>query len=194
MEFDVKLTGFAEFAAQLRELPDKVSRTILSRAVSAGALVIQQEMVKRAEAMRVTGTLARSIYRKYIREQSGPEKKVFFVAPRQGKQYQKMGKKQVSKDAYYARYVEFGHFSRPPGTHQNKQGLTRANKIGRKSNRGGVDNEALADQVRSGSVKWVPAHPFMRPAFDVKKEASVDAMRQVLAAGIAQAAKLGLRK
>ena len=194
MEFTVQLQGFAELAAGLRELPNKVARTILSKAVSAGALVVQQEMVKNAEAIRDTGTLARSIYRKYIREQSGPEKKVFFVAPRQGKKFQKMGKKQISKDAYYARWLEFGHFTRPPGTHLNKQGLTRANKIGRKSNRGGVDNAALADQVQSGTVKWVPAQPFMRPAFDVKREASIDAMRQVLAAGITQAAKLGLRK
>ena len=194
MEFEIKLQGFAELAAGLRELPNKVARTILSKAVSAGALVVQQQMKQNAEGMRDTGTLARSIYRKYIREQSGPEKKVFFVAPRQGKKFQKMGKKQISKDAYYARWLEFGHFTRPPGTHLNKQGLTRANKIGRKSNRGGVDNAALADQVQSGTVKWVPAHPFMRPAFDTKKEASIDAMRQVLAAGIVQAAKLGLRK
>ena len=194
MEFEIKLQGFAELAAGLRELPDKVARTVLSKAVSAGALLVQQEMKKNAEGMRDTGTLARSIYRKYIRELSGPETKVFFVAPRQGKKYQKMGKKKVSKDAYYARFVEFGHFTRPPGTHLNKKGLVRANKIGRNSNRGGVDNAALADQVQSGTVKWVPAHPFMRPAFDVKREASIDAMRQVLAAGITQAAKLGLRK
>jgi len=195
MELTVQLHGFAELVAGLRELPDKVSRTILSKAVSAGALVVQQQMKQNAEGMRDTGTLARSIYRKYIRELSGPETKVFFVAPRQGKQYQKMGKKKnVSKDAYYARFVEFGHFTRPPGTHLNKRGLVRANKIGRNSNRGGVDNAALADQVQSGAVKWVPAQPFMRPAFDAKKEAAIDAMRQVLAAGITQAAKLGLRK
>ena len=194
MEFEMKLQGFAELAAGLRELPDKVSRTILSRAVSAGALVVQQEMTKNAQGMKDTGTLARSIYRKYIRELSGPETKVFFVAPRQGKQFQKMGKKKISKDAYYARWVEYGHFTRPPGTHLNKKGLVRANKIGRKSNRGGADSQALEDQVRSGAVKWVPAHPFMRPAFDVKKNAAVDAMGQVLGAGIAAAARAGLHK
>ena len=194
MEFEMKLQGFAELAAGLRRLPDKVSRTILSRAVSAGALVIQQEMTKNAQGMRDTGTLARSIYRKYIRELSSQERKTYYVAPRQGKQYQKMGKKQISKDAFYARWVEYGHFTRPPGTHVNKMGLTRANKIGRKSNRGGVDNAAIEDQVRSGAVKWVPAHPFMRPAFDVKKNAAVDAMGQVLGAGIAAAARAGLHK
>ena len=195
MELEFKLQGFAELAAGLRELPDKVSRTILSKAVSAGALVIQQQMKANAEGMRDTGTLARSIYRKYIRELSTQETKVYYVAPRQGKQYQKTGKKKnISKDAYYARYVEFGHFSRPPGTHVNKMGLTRANKLSRKSNRGGADNQALADQVRSGAVKWVPANPFMRPAFDVKKNAAVDAMGQVLGAGIAAAARAGLHK
>ena len=195
MDVTITLSGFAELAAGLRELPDKVSRTILSRSVSAGALVIQQEMTKNAQGMKDTGTLARSIYRKYIREESSQERKTYYVAPRQGKQYQKTGKKKnISKDAYYARYVEFGHFSRPPGTHVNKMGLTRANKLSRKSNRGGADNQALADQVRSGAVKWVPAHPFMRPAFDVKKNAAVDAMGQVLGAGIAAAARAGLHK
>ena len=48
--------------------------------------------------------------------------------------------------------------------------------------------------VAAGTIKWIPPNPFMRRAFDVKREASIDAMRQVLAAGITQAAKLGLRK
>ena len=187
MDFEIKLQGFAELAAGLRELPDKVSRTILSRSVSAGALVIQQEMTKNAQGMKDTGTLARSIYRKYIRELSNQETKVYYVAPRQGKQYQKTGKKKnVSKDAYYARYVEFGHFSR-----RTEKGFER---VVRKSNRGGVNNQRLADQVQAGTVKWVPAHPFMRPAFDVKKNAAVDAMGEVLGAGIAAAARVGLHK
>ena len=199
MDVTITLTGFAELASGLRELPDKVSRTILSKAVSAGALVVQQEMVKNAEAIRDTGTLARSIYRKYIRELSGPETKVFFVAPRQGKQYQKMGKKKVSKDAYYARWIERGHFTRPPGTHAiNRRGVSGkwlkgdivANRLPRTKDR----STQLESMVAAGTIKWIPPNAFMRRAFDVKKEAAVDAMGQVLGAGIAKAAELGLRK
>ena len=195
MEATVTLSGFKELAEGLRELPGTVSRRILGAAVSAGALTIQLEMKKNAEAMRDTGTLARSIYRKYIAEASGPEKKVYIVAPRRGKKGAK-GKKKLSArlDAYYAGYVELGHFSRPAGTHLNKFGLKRANVLPRHTDRGGINNEVLADQVQAGNVKWVPAHPFMRPAFDVKKEAAVEAIGQVLGAGIAAAARAGLRK
>ena len=199
MEFEIKLQGFAELAAGLRELPDKVSRTVLSRAVSAGALVVQQEMTKNAEAIRDTGTLARSIYRKYIRELSNQETKVYFVGPRQGKQYQKMGKKKVSKDAYYAKWIERGHFTRPPGTHAiNRRGVSGkwlkgdivANRLPRTLDR----TTQLESMVAAGTIKWIPPNAFMRRAFDVKKEAAVDAMGQVLGAGIAKAAELGLRK
>ena len=200
MEFEMRLDGFKELAAGLRELPDKVSRTILSKAVSAGALVVQQEMVKNAEAIRDTGTLARSIYRKYIRELSSQETKVYYVAPRQGKQYQKTGKKKnISKDAYYARWVEYGHFSRPPGTHAiNRRGVSGkwmkgdivANRLPRTLDR----IAQLERMVSAGTIKWIPPHPFMRPAFDVKKNAAVDAMGEVLGAGIAAAARVGLHK
>ena len=199
MDFEMRLSGFAELAAGLRELPDKVSRTILSRAVSAGALVVQQEMVRNAESIRDTGTLARSIYRKYIRELSNQETKVYYVAPRQGKMYQSMGKKKVSKDAYYAKWVERGHFSRPPGTHAiNRRGVSGkwmkgdivANRLPRTKDR----TTQLESMVAAGTIKWIPANPFMRRAFDTKKEAAIDAMGQVLGAGITKAAQLGLRK
>ena len=200
MDVTITLTGFAELAAGLRELPDKVSRTILSRSVSAGALVVQQEMTKNAQGMRDTGTLARSIYRKYIRELSSQETKVYYVGPRQGKQYQKMGKKKnISRDAYYARWVEYGHFSRPPGTHAiNRRGVSGkwmkgdivANRLPRTLDR----TAQLERMVSAGTIKWIPPHPFMRPAFDVKKESAIDTMGQVLGAGIAAAARLGLHK
>jgi len=149
--------------------------------------------------MKDTGTLARSIYRKYIRELSNQETKVYFVGPRQGKMYRKMGKKQVSKDAYYARWVEYGHFSRPPGTHAiNRRGVSGkwmkgdivANRLPRTKDR----TTQLESMVAAGTIKWIPPHPFMRPAFDVKKNAAVDAMGQVLGAGIAAAARAGLHK
>ena len=199
MDVTITLSGFAELAAGLRELPDKVSRTVLSRAVSAGALVVQQEMTKNAEAIRDTGTLARSIYRKYIRELSNQETKVYFVGPRQGKMYQKMGKKKVSKDAYYAKWIERGHFTRPPGTHAiNRRGVSGkwlkgdivANRLPRTLDR----TTQLESMVAAGTIKWIPPNAFMRRAFDVKKNAAVDAMGQVLGAGIAKAAELGLRK
>jgi HK97 gp10 family phage protein len=166
VDFSTKLTGFKELADALRELPGNLGKNVLRSAVGAGAAVVRVEAKKNADAMRVTGTLARAIYQKQIPEQSGPEKQVFYVGARQVKLYQKVGNKGVNKDAYYARWVELGHFSRPAG----------GGKLPKNTNRGERNNAALASQVQAGSVHWVPAHPFLRPAFDVQKDHAVDAI------------------
>jgi HK97 gp10 family phage protein len=166
MEFEMKLVGFKELAEALRELPQNIGKNVLRSAVGAGAAVIRVEAKKNAEGMRDTGTLARAIYQKQIPELSTSEKQVFYVGARQGKRFQKMGKKGISKDAYYARFVELGHFSRP----------STGGRVLRNAGRGGVNSQRLADQVQAGTVKWVPAHPFLRPAFDVQKNRAVTAM------------------
>jgi len=163
MDFGAKLEGFKEFADGLRKLPENIGKNVLRRAVSAGAAVIRVETKNNALAIKDTGTLARSIYQKQIRELSGPKNQVFFIGARSGKQYQK---DKNGKDAYYARWVELGHFTRGPGK----------GRIVRDANRGGKNNSTLAAQVQAGHVRWVPARPFLRPAFDVKKEQAVDAM------------------
>jgi len=178
MDTTVKLEGFAELAAALRELPQNIAKNALRSAVGAGAAEIRKQAKANAEGMRDTGTLARSIYQKQIREQSNNEKQVFYVGARQGKSYQKVGKKGVNKDAFYARFVELGHFSR-----RTEKGFER---VMRNANRGGVNNQRLADQVQAGTVKWVPAHPFLRPAFDVKKDAAVTAMGDKIAERLAK--------
>lgn len=174
MEFDAKLTGFKELAEALRELPGNIGKNVLRSAAASGASVIRDEAKQNALRMKVTGTLARSIYMKQIRELSGPEKQTYFVGARSGKLYAKVGKKGVNKDAYYARWVELGHFTRGPG----KGGFlsTGSGRLVRNANRGGVNNALLAAQVQAGHVRWVPARPFLRPAFDVRKDLAVEAI------------------
>jgi hypothetical protein len=125
MDLTIELKGFAELAAALRELPENLGKNVLRSAVGAGAAVVRREAKKNAEGMRDTGTLARAIYQKQIREESGPERQTFYVGARQGKAQQKVGKKQTNRDAYYARFVELGHFSRP----SNVSGRTLRNAI-----------------------------------------------------------------
>ncbi len=170
MELIAKLQGFRELADALKELPQNISKNVLRSAVSAGAAEVRVEAKKNALAMKRTGTLARAIYQKQIRELSGPDKQTFFVGARSGKLYQKVGKKGVNKDAYYARWVELGHFTRAPGGRL------------RHTNRGERNNATLAAAVQTGHVHWVPAHPFLRPAFDVKKDRAVEAIGQKIAA------------
>lgn len=166
MDFTLNLSGFKELADGLRQLPENVGKNYLRSAVGAGAAVVRNEARLNAQRIRVTGRLARSIYSKQIRELSDNTKQTYYVGARQGKKYQKVGKKGLSQDAYYARFVELGHFTRP----------STGGKVLRKSGRGQINNARLAAQVQAGQVRWVPPHPFLRPAFDVKQQAAVDAM------------------
>lgn len=145
MDATMKLQGFEELAKWLRELPENVAKNDLRSATGAGAAVIRNEMRANALKIKVSGKLARSIYMKQIRERSGPNRQTFYVAPRMGKKYQRVGKKGVDKDAFYAPWVELGHY-----TAERKDGKS--------------------------APRWVPPSPFMRPAFESKKEAAVGAI------------------
>jgi hypothetical protein len=111
------------------------------------------------------GTLRRSIITKFIKEQSTYYRRVYFVTVRHGKKYQKQGKKgNLSQDAYYWKWVEFGHYY-----------VARASgKTARAPRR--------RDAVAAG--KFVPAQPFMRPAFQAKRQTAVDAITEKLRANI----------
>lgn len=118
----VKIEGLDELAAALRELPGKVARAGLRASVYAGARVIQEEARLRApvytgpvsEGHPPPGTLKRSIIMKQIREESGDQAQVFYVLVRYGKKYQKQGKSgNLSQDAFYWRFVEFGTARQP---------------------------------------------------------------------------------
>jgi HK97 gp10 family phage protein len=55
------------------------------------------------------GTLKRSVIMKHIPELSSLTRQTFFVTVRHGKKYRKQGKKgNLSQDAWYWRFVEFG--------------------------------------------------------------------------------------
>ena len=93
------------------------------------------------------GTLKRSVILKQIPELSSKNKQTFFVTVRHGKKYRKQGKKgNLSQDAWYWRFVEFG------------------------------------------TVK-MSARPFLRPAFDMKKNDALTAIKTRLAERIEQAAR-----
>ena len=112
-----KVEGLAELAKALRELPDKVAKNGLRVSVYAGAKVIRDEARMRApKAAEVLGpnqpppgTLKRSVIMKQIPELSSLTRQTFFVTVRHGKKFRKQGKKgNLSQDAWYWRFVEFG--------------------------------------------------------------------------------------
>ena len=109
--------GLKELQAALKELPERIARNVLRGSVNAGATVIRKEAQARApvsvgpkrQGQSPPGTLKRALYQKQIRELSSLVKQTFIVSVRKGKQYRNQGKKgNLSQDAYYARFVEFG--------------------------------------------------------------------------------------
>lgn len=182
--FTIKIDGLAALNKALSELPERVAKNGLRAAVAAGARVIRDEAKTLAprwtgpvsKGHPPAGTLQRSIIIKQIPEQSDYYKQVYYVAVRHGKKYAKQGKKgALSQDAFYWSWVEFGHYSAPPGKH----GYGSRQKLMR-SVAGGSGNVA-------GSM-FVPAQPFLRPAFTARRDMAVAAIKDKLAARIEQAA------
>ena len=113
----VKVEGLTELAKALRELPDRVAKNGLRVSVYAGAKVIRDEARLRAPKATESlgpnqpppGTLKRSVIMKHIPELSSLTRQTFFVTVRHGKKYRNQGKKgNLSQDAWYWRFVEFG--------------------------------------------------------------------------------------
>ena len=113
----VKIEGLAELGKALRELPDRVAKNGLRVSVYAGAKVVRDEARARAPKAQQPfgpnkpppGTLKRSVIMKHIPGLSSLTRQTFFVTVRHGKKYRKQGKKgNLSQDAWYWRFVEFG--------------------------------------------------------------------------------------
>jgi HK97 gp10 family phage protein len=180
----VEVKGLRELKASLNALPQNIATNVLRGAVNAGARVIRDEA--KIKAPVETGTLKRAIYTKFIRELSDPWRAVYFVGVRQGKRYANLktkGGKDKSMDAYYAKFVEYGHYSRPAGKHRMNRRATSYsihskgdwlfNRLSQAKDRA----ITLERMVAAGAIRWIPAHPFMRPAWDAKQDAALEALK-----------------
>jgi hypothetical protein len=165
----IAFPGLPDFLAELRALPAKVQSKVMTGMVSAGAAVVQAEIARRAPVYTgevsaghpPPGTLAKAIYRVRVPSECTPSREVWKVAVRKGKAAQKTrrGKSTVNLDAYYATWVEYGHYTRVP------HAMTKT---------------AKAAGRMLGVAKWVPAHPFFRPGVDASTQASFNAMQGYL--------------
>ena len=112
----MQVKGAAELVKLLNQLPARVAKNGLRNAVYAGARVVRDEAKSRApKAAEVMpnqpppGTLRRSVIMKHIPELSSLTRQTFFVTVRHGKKYRFQGKKKnLSQDAWYWRFIEFG--------------------------------------------------------------------------------------
>ena len=180
--------GLSALSDALKLLPINIGRNVLRGATGAGAAVVRVATKDKApyyhgkvsDGHPPTGTLKRSIYQKQIRELSSDEKQVFYVGVRRGKKYRNQGKKgNLSQDAYYWTWVEFGHWFVP----KNNLTVTRRN--------GQVITGHWAEHRAANRKIWVPAHPFLRPAFDAAVDRAQKAIANYMAERIPkEAAKL----
>lgn len=158
--FTLKISGFAEAMAELRKMPAAIQSKILKGATATAASVFRKEAILRAPMYTgeisaghpPPGTLKKAIYQARMSYACTSTTEVWKVGVRFGKG--KATKKGVSLDAYYASWVENGHYARGPKG-QSRASAKKAQKV--------------------GDVRWVPAHPFMRPAFETQKQAAVKA-------------------
>ncbi len=127
----------------------------------AGAEIFRDEAKRNAQSHAKTWTIWRNIIVKRLDEESDRSRQVYLVTVRKGS----FG----GSDAFYWRFVEYGHKFVPKNTKVSKR---TGRKIGWAAHR-----RAAALEYGTASA---PAYPFMRPAYDSQKAFAVDAMTKQL--------------
>lgn len=162
--FDVSFDGLEQALAELRSVPQAVAQRVLRGAVATGASVIRKEIIQRAPVLSADspgqtppGNLKKAIYQVLNTQLCTPVQQTFKVGVRQGKRKKKSGA--AYPDAFYAAWVEYGHFARVP--HEMTKTARAAGRM-------------------LGVAKWVPAHPFFRPGVAASSDAALAAMRDYI--------------
>jgi len=161
IEFD--LTAFEEtFRDTLVQLGEGVAEDVLRATGFAGADVFREEAKRNALGHAKTFTIYNNIIVKRIEEESeGGSKQVYIVTVREGRFN--------GDDAFYWTFVEKGHKFVP----RNRQVSRKTGRtVGWKAHR-------AAAELEYGTAS-APAYPFMRPAYESKKQQAVDVMTATL--------------
>ncbi|MDR8400114.1 HK97 gp10 family phage protein [Paraburkholderia sp. USG1] len=141
--------------AAIDALETVASESVLRQATVAGARVIFDEVKHRApvgdgtyerKGTQITpGFLRDNILIAYDKERSAEGLRATYLIT-------------WSKDAFYGRFLEYGHWSRPPKP----------------------DGVSWAAHRAAHQKVWVPAKPFLRPAYDAMRQAAADAFAAVI--------------
>jgi hypothetical protein len=173
------VTGMDALKAALLQLPTKIGQNVLRGAASRGAEVIKAQVIRNAPVLQgvdrhnpphVTGLLKAAVYKKHIPEESNDLLETFYVGVREGKQTGKF--KYAVKtsagmalvDAYYWKWIEFGHFYVPPRPINPTTGKAVKQLWHREHTRA------------TGAAVWVSEKPFLRPAYFSKSAEALQVM------------------
>ena len=137
-----------------------------------GADLFRDQAKQNALSNKKTGILFDNIIVKRLEEESDAgRKQVYLVTVRNGNA--------SSNGAYYWRWVENGHIFVPPNRNISPK---TGRRFGWKAHR--IEARRI-DELESGT-KRAKAHPFMRPAYEGRKQDAVDLMTRTLAEQMAR--------
>ena len=165
-------SALAEAARQtVAQITAAVDEDCLRAVGFSGAEPFREEAKRNARARAKTFTIHNNIIAKRLEEESdGARRQVYLVTVRSGRY--------GGTDAFYWRFVERGHKFVPRNTKTSKK---TGKKVGWAAHR-------RAAELEYGTAS-APAYPFMRPAYESKKQEAVDVMTRTLAAQIARNAQ-----
>lgn len=169
---DFDPSGLIEAVQETAEqIIDSVGESTLRTVAYAGADLFRDQVKQNALANKKTGVLFNSIIVKRLEEESsGGTRQVYLVTVRKGSY--------GGEDAFYWRWVENGHKFVP----KNKNVSARTGRtIGWAAHRRAAELEYGTRRTR--------AYPFMRPAYETKKQEAVNLMTQTLAEQMARNAR-----
>jgi HK97 gp10 family phage protein len=165
--FSIKVEGFKELDAKLAALGGKAATNVVRDGLRAGGEVIQAAIRDLAPVRPdlpsgtalPPGALARDI-ELHIGEEDGKPAAIIYPG---------------TETAYAANWVEYGH-------RMVKGGYSKVTKSGRVRGPGRLVMTVWFE-------KNVPAHPFIRPGFEMSTNAAVERAREVILEGIEEAAE-----
>jgi hypothetical protein len=165
---EFKTTGLAELKTVYRELPDKIKRRVIARAARRAANVYLAEARRvapvratpmRGQNKRPAGTLKRALIVKRARELNTATSTGFLVTVLRGKKFQRVGKRGINKDAFYANWVHDGHRVVPRRSKSNQSGITAR---------------------RRGAAGRVEGNPFLLNAFESASTRALDKFSETM--------------